>query len=265
MVVAAGTGTPASATSATELERLPELNPPAVFPKGNVGTPKAEFMRLIKECKLPTSIIGRLGLSWKTARKQPYARVPPPNRPTPITLTDPRPADPRPAAVRTGAGGRAGSAAADHDPPDPRPNYRRPPKTIRTHPLDRPPPSLSPSPWGGRDDDVPIPERGDSDAEEWERHEALHADDDIGGQSRSKERLFEEDVEYTWEKGGSGLVFYTDATAWDYDEGGNDEKGAVENDHDLDTTGYYSSYKSDECATPNLTGMFYLLLFIHHC
>lgn len=203
-----------------ELDRLPELNPPAVFPKGNVGTPKAAFMQLIKDCRLPTSVIGRLGLQWKIARKRRYAQVP------------------APAADRRAAGHCPAVAAAAAA--DPKPNYsRRPCKKIRTHPLDRPPPG------GGLDDD-PIPERGDSDAEEWERHESLHADDDLGGQGRNKERLFEEEIEYTWEKGGSGLVFYTDATAWDRDEGGNDEKGAVENDHDLDTTGYYSSYKSDE-------------------
>ena len=41
---------------------------------------------------------------------------------------------------------------------------------------------------------------------------------------RTKERLFEEELEVVWEKGGSGLVFYTDASHWDQQEGGN---GAV--------------------------------------
>ena len=45
------------------------------------------------------------------------------------------------------------------------------------------------------------------DGEEWERHEAFH--DDVTSQERSKERLFEEEIELKWEKGGSGLVFYT--------------------------------------------------------
>jgi len=50
----------------------------------------------------------------------------------------------------------------------------------------------------------------DSDGcEDWERHEALH--NDVTSQERTKERLFEEEIELKWEKGGSGLVFYTGA------------------------------------------------------
>jgi hypothetical protein len=32
--------------------------------------------------------------------------------------------------------------------------------------------------------------------------------------------LFEEKIELKWEKGGSGLVFYTDANFWQQQEGG---------------------------------------------
>lgn len=59
----------------------------------------------------------------------------------------------------------------------------------------------------------------DDRCEEWERHEALH--DDVTSQERSKERLYEEEIELKWEKGGSGLVFYTDAQYWQEEEGGN--------------------------------------------
>lgn len=41
------------------------------------------------------------------------------------------------------------------------------------------------------------------------------------GQERTTERLFEEEIELKWEKGGSGLVFYTDAQFWQEEEGGN--------------------------------------------
>lgn len=58
----------------------------------------------------------------------------------------------------------------------------------------------------------------DDTCEEWERHESLH--EDITSQGRTKERLFEEEIELKWEKGGSGLVFYTDAAFWDAQEGG---------------------------------------------
>lgn len=39
-------------------------------------------------------------------------------------------------------------------------------------------------------------------------------------QERTEERLHEEDLEVVWEKGGSGLVFYTDASYWDEKDGG---------------------------------------------
>jgi len=44
-------------------------------------------------------------------------------------------------------------------------------------------------------------ENEDADrCEEWERHEALH--EDVTSQERLKERLYEEEIELTWEKGG---------------------------------------------------------------
>lgn len=58
----------------------------------------------------------------------------------------------------------------------------------------------------------------DDRGEEWERHEALH--EDVTRQERTTERLFEEEIELKWEKGGSGLVFYTDAQFWQEEEGG---------------------------------------------
>nr|XP_026694501.1 G patch domain-containing protein 3 [Ciona intestinalis] len=81
-----------------------------------------------------------------------------------------------------------------------------------------------------RDDDA-----DSDDGEEWERHEAFH--DDVTSQERCKERLFEEDIELKWEKGGSGLVFYTDAQYWKEDEGDFDEETA--DDWDVDVSEYY--------------------------
>ena len=57
----------------------------------------------------------------------------------------------------------------------------------------------------------------DNGTEEWVRHNALH--NDVTAQGRCKERLFEEEIELKWEKGGSGLVFYTDAQFWKEHEG----------------------------------------------
>ena len=82
-------------------------------------------------------------------------------------------------------------------------------------------------------------------AEEWDRHIQLHEHEDVEGQARSKERLFEEHEELPWDKGGSGLVFYTDAQYWDSTLGGFDEKTADDYDVDVNvykepTTGTYA-------------------------
>ena len=65
----------------------------------------------------------------------------------------------------------------------------------------------------------PVPLQDNDTCEEWERHEALH--EDVTKQDRVEERLFEEEIELKWEKGGSGLVFYTDAQYWQEKNGGN--------------------------------------------
>ncbi|XP_010129976.1 PREDICTED: G patch domain-containing protein 3, partial [Buceros rhinoceros silvestris] len=93
--------------------------------------------------------------------------------------------------------------------------------------------------------------------EEWERHEALH--EDVTQQDRveerlfqgaNEERLFEEEIELKWEKGGSGLVFYTDAQYWQGKNGGNagdfDEQTA--DDWDVDMSIYYDKDGGDKDA-----------------
>jgi hypothetical protein len=53
-------------------------------------------------------------------------------------------------------------------------------------------------------------EQEDNDADEledWERHESLH--EDVTKQDRTSPYFYENEIELKWEKGGSGLVFYT--------------------------------------------------------
>lgn len=81
----------------------------------------------------------------------------------------------------------------------------------------------------------PPPLQDSDTCEEWERHEALY--EDVTKQDRVEERLFEEEIELKWEKGGSGLVFYTDAQYWQEQNGGN--VGVTEpqtNQHELGGT-----------------------------
>ena len=51
-----------------DLESLAELNPPPLMPQGNVGTPTRFFMEQIQNCKLPPSIIKKLGLVFPKQR-----------------------------------------------------------------------------------------------------------------------------------------------------------------------------------------------------
>lgn len=60
-----------------DLLKLPELHPPDVMPNGNVGTPTMEFLKLIRECRLPPVVIKKLGLSFpKTRTNKKYGNVP---------------------------------------------------------------------------------------------------------------------------------------------------------------------------------------------
>ena len=49
---------------------------------------------------------------------------------------------------------------------------------------------------------------------------------DLEQQSGTKNITYEDEVELVWEKGGSGLNFYTDAAYWKAQEGDFDEKTA---------------------------------------
>ncbi|KAK6190941.1 hypothetical protein SNE40_002701 [Patella caerulea] len=92
-------------------------------------------------------------------------------------------------------------------------------------------------------------EEDNDDCEEWERHEANY--DDPSNQARNNERLFEERIELKWEKGGSGLVFYTDAQYWKKFEGDFDEQCA--DDWDVDMSGYYEDGAGDKDARDLIT------------
>jgi hypothetical protein len=82
------------------------------------------------------------------------------------------------------------------------------------------------------------------DCEEWDRYTALH--DDPTNQERNAERMFEDEMEVVWEKGGSGLVWYTDAQYWDQMDGDEEEKDT--DDWDLDFSAYYHPEGGDKDA-----------------
>lgn len=112
-------------------------NIPNWMMQGNVGTPTKRFINYINQCKMPTSLIAKLGINISDFRrnsKKKYTNV-----------------------------------QFDYD----------------------------------QAEDA----TSENELEDWERHESLH--DDVTKQDRTSPYLYEDEIELKWEKGGSGLVFYT--------------------------------------------------------
>lgn len=85
--------------------------------------------------------------------------------------------------------------------------------------------------------DAEIDEDDEEDElEEWERHEAQY--DDVTKQDRTSPYLFDHKIELKWEKGGSGLVFYTDDVFWKEHEGKDFDKLDAADDWDIDMRMY---------------------------
>ncbi|GFV52970.1 g patch domain-containing protein 3 [Trichonephila clavipes] len=188
--------------SVQDVESLLEMNPPTFMPNGNVGTKTSHFLNEIRSCRMPPSLISKLGLQFPRNRSR---RI-------------------------------YGSVAFD---------YRPKKERLKSKKDFSSKPNLEPvyhkKPWCPRiqdeekkHDDSDNEKDSESEEEEWDRYEALH--EDVSGQERNKERLFEEKIELKWEKGGSGLVFYTDAQYWDAKEGDFDAK--TSDDWDIDMRVY---------------------------
>ena len=59
-----------------DIKKMPEMNPPDMMPQGNVGTASSYFLKQIQLCKLPPSIIRKLGIVFpKTRAKKQYSEV----------------------------------------------------------------------------------------------------------------------------------------------------------------------------------------------
>uniref|UniRef100_A0A383Z5U6 G patch domain-containing protein 3 n=1 Tax=Balaenoptera acutorostrata scammoni TaxID=310752 RepID=A0A383Z5U6_BALAS len=199
-----------------DLRQLPELNPPVLMPSGNVGTPLRVFLELIRACRLPPRIITQLQLQFpKTGSSRRYGNVP-------FKYEDSETVE-QEELVYTAEGEEIpqGTCLAD----------------VPANPCGEPEEEEEEEEESHSDDD-------DDRGEEWERHEALH--EDVTRQERTTERLFEEEIELKWEKGGSGLVFYTDAQFWQEEEGDFDEQTA--DAWDVDMSVYYDADGGDKDA-----------------
>ncbi|NXG44293.1 GPTC3 protein, partial [Psilopogon haemacephalus] len=201
-----------------ELKRLPELNPPSFMPYGNVGTPLKVFLELIRACRLPPWVIKKLQLDFpRTGSCRRYGNVPFQYQDTEV-------------AAGEGVYTAAGDEITEAEEPVARAEL--------THPA-----RAEQDADGQEEEDSHSGDDNDT-CEEWERHEALH--EDVTKQERSEERLFEEEIELKWEKGGSGLVFYTDAQYWQEENGDFDEQTA--DDWDVDMSIYYDRDGGDKDA-----------------
>ncbi|XP_029427243.1 G patch domain-containing protein 3 isoform X2 [Rhinatrema bivittatum] len=201
-----------------DLERMPELNPPAMMPQGNVGTPVKVFLELIQACRLPPRIIKRLALKFpKTGSSRRYGNVP-------FNYQDSETVE-QEELVYTSTGEEIPGGETL---PSEREEKKQTDPTGESE-------QENPRDESHSDDD-------DDTCEEWERHEALH--EDVTKQERTEERLFEEEIELKWEKGGSGLVFYTDAQYWQEEQGDFDEQTA--DDWDVDMSIYYDQGAGDK-------------------
>ncbi|XP_036888586.1 G patch domain-containing protein 3 isoform X2 [Sturnira hondurensis] len=201
-----------------DLKQLPELNPPVLMPNGNVGTPLHVFLELIRTCRLPPRIITQLQLQFpKTGSSRRYGNVP-------FKYEDSETVE-QEEHVYTAEGEEIpqGTCLTDIS------------AGLCGEPEEE----------GEKEEEEESHSDDDDDrGEEWERHEALH--EDVTGQERTAERLFEEEIELKWEKGGSGLVFYTDAQFWREEEGDFDEQTA--DDWDVDMSVYYDRDGGDKDA-----------------
>lgn len=200
------------ATYSTDLagksSSLLELSPPSVMPCGNVGTPTKVFIELINACKLPTKVIKKLKLEFPKSR----------------------------AKRRYGAVGHDYDQTADSQ----EEGHEEDREKVETVDQEDEVVCGDELPSSSTRKRLDPPSDGENDAEEWERYESYHFD--VDKQERTKPRLFENEMEVVWEKGGSGLVFYTDSNFWKEQDEDSDEP----DEWDLDLECYYNPFGGDK-------------------
>lgn len=209
-----------------DLKELPELHPPPLMPNGNVGTPLSVFKELIRACKLPPCVIKKLNLNVSIVKsKKKYSNVPFDYKSLvkgrSSSLTDNGKVNGfKKNKASTSNVDAIGSRSSDQGNNSCNSETEENKHTAETDQ------DINRTRAVDDDDDDDLPE-------EWDRHESLH--NDVTSQDRTKERLFEEEIELKWEKGGSGLVFYTDAAFWKQQEEADfDEETADDWDVDME-------------------------------
>jgi hypothetical protein len=209
---------------------LDESKPPSSLPRGNVGTSTKFLLESIRNCKLPPTIIKKLKLNFHERRRRAYATMP-------LTYQEPK----------SHKSFYVPSTKTESKLPMPGTSKTAEPPNENSEPSSKNAKSSFKSEKTKVDSDAEDDRKPDSDEEEeeWDRHRSLHLDvsarreiahpDDLEFQEGTKERRYEERMEVTWEKGGSGLVFWTDEQFWR--ETAHDDSDEAD-DWDVDLEGY---------------------------
>lgn len=186
---------------------LPELRPPHWLARGNVGTCTRELRAAVASCRLPPSALVALGLdvglsAWARPARAHGAEPPPYGAGAP----------PMDALARGAQGGtlRAGTSWAERRARERRERVEAGQGSWLLSRADACEDAWEPQEW---DRHLALTDEG-----AWERSERPTS---AYWNSEHKER-FEEEIEATWEKGGSGLVFYTDEAHWRAQESAED-------------------------------------------
>ncbi|CAF0775266.1 unnamed protein product [Didymodactylos carnosus] len=216
---------------------LIELKPPKhVYPKGNVGTPTMYFLDEINNCRLPATIIKKLGLVFPKCRgKKKYSMVGYDygnfedddyyNEEEYQKVDD--------LYLKTGQGHDILSES-DKSTLDTLNSLVDQNRSKKEDANDK---NIEMEEEQISATDKTLDDEEDGQ-EEWDRHETLH--DDVTKQDRTSPYFFDHEIELQWEKGGSGLVFYTDEVFWKEHEG-KDFDADTADDWDIDTRIYYES------------------------
>ncbi|UJR26555.1 hypothetical protein I4U23_007876 [Adineta vaga] len=211
---------------------LIELKPPKqLYPQGNVGTPTSYFLNEINACRLPSTIIKKLGLVFPKCRsKRKYGCVGF-DYGTIVEQDDDDSDEEREKKesvddmeLKTGQG---------HEILSEQDKVTLDKLNQQSEEAERKEDDITTSAEDKRLDEE------EDELEEWDRHEAQY--DDVTKQDRTSPYFFEHKIELKWEKGGSGLVFYTDDVFWKEHEGRDFDNLDMADDIDIDMRIYHES------------------------
>ncbi|KAL6046376.1 G patch domain-containing protein 3 [Balamuthia mandrillaris] len=260
-------------------EDLLELRPPPLLPQGNVGTPLAFFKEKIRRCEMPSSLLRKMGLA--SLRKRKYRRYGEvfytyeedegsheqereerestqqtehwdnsdgdddedkrytKRRRSTMSITTAKTRR-RQRIVNISVDSKSSSSLVVVEERQPEEKYiylEAADRSVQQKQLSTRITHEDLETTTNRDEDT----EGEQSAEEWDRAEAFRDDE-----HDSHQRLFEEEVELVWEKGGSGLVFWTDDVLWEAQQGTDwDEREADEFDVDTISLYYENSGNGD--------------------